>query len=94
MCPIVRGHVKHAHLPSGDRDHMEGDLLDWMNLKGALGDVPICDDTSSNRSWVVSSALPSWNDGVREVSLCAPMSTCFHSILSFTHFVDRSSIHI
>ena len=60
---------------------MEGDLLNWVNLKGALGDVSICNDTSSNRSWAVSSGSPPQNDGVGEISLCTPppaFVTSFH----------------
>ena len=34
-----------------------------MNLKGALGDVLICDDISSSKSWVVSSDLPQQSGG-------------------------------
>ena len=51
---------------------MEGNQLNCMNLKGTLGDMPVCDDTSSNRSWAVSSGSPPWNISVREVSLCIP----------------------
>ena len=52
---------------------MEGDLFDWVNLKGALGDAPICDDTSCNRSWMVSSGSPPQKNRMRDVSLCAPL---------------------
>ena len=51
---------------------MKGNLLDWVDLKGTLGDVPSCVDTSSNKSWVVSSGLPPQDDGVEDVYLCTP----------------------
>ena len=52
MCLSVWGHSV-CPSPSGNRDHLEGGLLNCMNLKGALGDV-------------VSSGLPPWDDGVGE----------------------------
>ena len=64
--------ITHLIVAGHDRDCMEGDLLYWVNLKGALGDVPVCNDTSSNKTWAVSSGSPLWSDGVGEVSLCAP----------------------
>ena len=59
---------------------MEGNLHDWVNLKGALGDMPICDDTLSNRLWAVSSGLPPQNDGVGG-SIPLYTSTYFCNIL-------------
>ena len=50
---------------------MDGNLLDCVNVKGTLGDAPICMDTSSNKSWAVSSGLPPQDDGVGDVSLCS-----------------------
>ena len=64
-------------------EHMEGDLLDCVNVNGAFGDAPICDDTSSNRSWVVSSGLPPWGDRVGEVSLCTPPP----ALVAFLHLL-------
>ena len=80
-----------------DRECMEGDLLDYMNLKGILGDAPICNNTSSIdaassiRSWAVSHSLPPWDDGVGEMFLLH-VSTHFGSIPMLAHFVDRSLI--
>ena len=72
---------------------MEGHLLDWVNLKGALEDVPICDDTSSNRLWMVSFGSPPKHDRVEEASLCTP-PPAFVVFFCLPIFVDRSSIHI
>ena len=80
MHPIVRV-FEHVRLHSGDGDCMEGNLLDWANLQGALGDAPICNDTSSNRSWVASSGSPPENDRVGEVSLC----TLLPAFVAFFH---------
>ena len=41
------GVVEWAHQHSSDREHTEGNLLNCMNLKGILGDMPVCDNASS-----------------------------------------------
>ena len=51
---------------------MEGNLHDCVNLKGTLGNVPICIDTSAIKSGAVSSGSPPQNDGVGDVYPCTP----------------------
>ena len=60
---------------------MEGDLLHCMNLKGTMGDAPICIDTVCNKSWVVSSGFPTQNNGEGDVSLGKPPP----AIVAFLH---------
>ena len=73
LCIWSSGVIEHACPPSGDRECMEGNLLNYVNLKGTLGDIPICMDTSSNKSWAVSSGSPPWDDRIGDVSLCTPL---------------------
>ena len=71
---------------------MDGDLLNCVNLKGTLADAPICDNTSSIRSWAVSSGLH-FHEMV-EWGKHPSATLCNHlgSILMLAHFVDRSVI--
>ena len=84
------GVIEQFCLCSGVREHLLGDQLDCVNLKGILEEVPICestfsiDATSSLRSWAV---LPvCWRSAV----LC--VSAHFGSILILAHVADRSLI--
>ena len=60
---------------------MEGDLLDDVNLKGILVDLPICDNTSSIdtassiRYVAVSQESPSQGARVGKVSFCVSLPT-------------------
>ena len=65
---------------SGIRDHLEGNWVDCINLKGVLEEAPICNILSSNESisslrlWAtspVSLASPLWDEGVEEAPFWA-----------------------
>ena len=58
---------------SSNSEGIEGNLLDFVNLKGIMRDMPISDATSSIRSCAVLHGLPPCDDGVGEASLCSPL---------------------